>query len=117
MVPIALSATPTQSAGRPALHLNISARDLAFQLQAGLQTDMVYIFLVGRDDAALQAHVNGQTLALRLHPETYESTLRDGITFDQAISLKEEDDSIRVIVIDGNNDRLGSITLPASSFR
>jgi hypothetical protein len=114
---IALTATHEHVSGHGVLRLNISAPDLAFQTQGGFKTDKLYIFLVARNDSAMRARVTGQTLGMRLRPDTYERTLYDGIPFEQPIDLKPDDDSVRLIVIDANSNRIGSITLPATSLR
>jgi hypothetical protein len=48
---------------------------------------------------------------------TYQETLRDGIPFDQAIERKANLDSVRVLVVDENSGRMGSVTVPASALR
>jgi VWFA-related protein len=111
---IGISASTVSSAGGSTVRLNIAATDLGLAQQGELFVDKLDIFMVQRDDAALHAQVTGQTLGLRLKPATYQKVLHDGIPFDQAIGAKPETGSIRIVVVDQNSGRMGSITLPAA---
>jgi len=113
---IAVGATPVKGTSGGAIKLNIAATDLSLAQQGQLWMDKLDIFLVLRDDAALHADVSGQTLGLRLKPATYQQVLRDGIPFEQSIEKKLEGGSIRVVVVDENSGRIGSVTLPAAAF-
>ena len=112
---IALTATPSNS--NPAsLKLNIAATDLALTQQAGVWMDKLDIFLIQRDDAALNAKLDGQTLGLRLKPATYEQALKNGINIDQPIKTIPDTGALRILVIEENTGRIGTLTLPASSL-
>jgi VWFA-related protein len=111
---ISLSATPSAADGTT-LKLNIAATDLAVAQSGEWWTDKVGIFLVRRDDSGLHAQVTGQTLSLRLKPETYQRLLRDGIPFDQIVDPRKETGSVRIVVVDENSGRLGTITLPSAT--
>jgi VWFA-related protein len=113
---IAVGATPVKGSAGDALKLNIAATDLSLAQQGQVWMDKLDIFLVLRDDAALHANVSGQTLGLRLKPSTYQRVLRDGIPFDQLIEKKPGAGSIRMVVVDENSGRIGSVTLPAASL-
>lgn len=80
-------------------------------------TGKLDIFLVQRDDTGMHAAVTEQTVALDLKPATYEKVLRDGIPFDQYIDRKQDSGTMRIIVVDENSGRIGSITLPATIDR
>jgi hypothetical protein len=67
-------------------------------------------------DAGLYAEVSGQTLGLRLKPDTYERLMRDGIPFEEKIEPKPASGSIRVLVVDEDSGRIGSVTVPAASL-
>jgi hypothetical protein len=74
------------------------------------------VFLVERDDAGQHAKVTGQTLGLRLKPATYQEMLRDGIPFDQTVDSTLQSGSVRIIVVDENSGRMGSVTVPAAAL-
>jgi len=78
--------------------------------------DKLDIFLVQRDDALFHAKIDGQTLGLRLKPSTYEKVLRDGINIDEPVKNLPGSGAVRIIVIDENTGRIGTLTLPASSL-
>jgi len=113
---IALSATPARDGKGASLKLNIAATDIALAEQAGLWTDKLDIFLVQRDDAMLHAKLEGQTLGLRLKPSTYQQVLRDGINIDEPIRSLPENGALRVVVVDENTGRIGTLTLPVTSL-
>lgn len=113
---IALSATPFGNAKTASLKLNIAATDLALSQQAGFWMDKLDIFLVQRDDAMLHAKLDGQTLGLRLKPSTYERVLKEGISVDEPIKTVPENGALRIVVVDENTGRIGTLTLPASAL-
>jgi VWFA-related protein len=102
----------TRASGGSALELNIAAADLDLAQQGDLRTDKLDIFLVERNDADAKAKVTGQTLGLRLKPATLEKALKDGIRFEQHLPEKSENGSLRIIVVDENTGRMGSVTVP-----
>jgi VWFA-related protein len=115
---IALTAIPSDSAQTRMLKVGVAATDLEMA-QAGdsqtgeFWTDRLDVFLIERDDDTLHAKVTGRTLVLHLRPETYQRVLREGIPFDQPLPSKPDAGSLRVIVVDENSGRMGSVTLPA----
>jgi hypothetical protein len=117
---IALTAIPSGSAQTRVLKIGVAAMDLEMA-QAGdsqtgeFWTDKLDIFLIERDDDTLKAKVTGRTLGLHLRPETYQNFLREGIPFEQALPSKPGAGSLRVIVVDENSGRMGSVTLPANA--
>ena len=78
--------------------------------------DRLEIFLIERDDDTQHAKVTGRTLSLHLRPETYQKVLREGIPFDQALPSKPGSGTLRIIVVDENSGRMGSVTLPANAL-
>ena len=110
---IAFSATPSP-ADATTLKLNIEATDLALAQDGDLWTDKVDVFLVRRDDAGLHALISRQILSLRLKSETYQKFLREGIPFDQVVEQKQGTGSVRIVVVDENSGRMGSVTIPAA---
>jgi VWFA-related protein len=113
---IALSATPSTSSSPAAVKLNVAATDLALAQQAGFWMDKLDIFLVQRDDALFHAKIDGQTLGLRLKPSSYEKVLRDGINIDEPVKNLPGSGALRIVVIDENTGRIGTLTLPATSL-
>ena len=79
-------------------------------------TDQLYIFIAQRDDAAQKAEVSGDTLRLSLKQATYESGMPAGIPYQRAVEAKSKLGSIRIIVVDGNSGKMGSVTLPSSAL-
>jgi hypothetical protein len=96
--------------------INIATADLGLQQQGGRWMDKLDIFFIQRDDAALHAQVEGQTLGLRLKSATYERLLPIGVPFSQVVNMKRGMASLRVLVVDENSGRMGSVTIPASSL-
>ncbi len=113
---IALTAHPMAAAKVATLKLNIAATDLDLAQLGDLWAGKLDIFLIQRDDAGLHAHVTGQTLGLRLKPATYQKLMREGIPFEQAIETGPDTGSVRIVVVDENSGRMGSLTVPASAI-
>lgn len=113
---IALTATPAAGSNPATLKLNVAATDLALAQQAGRWMDRLDIFLVQRDDALFHAKIDGQTLAMRLKPSTYEKVLKEGIDIDQQIKTLPDTGALRIVVVDENSGRIGTLTLPATAF-
>ena len=74
------------------------------------------IFLVQRAEDGMQAHVTGQTVGLHLKPATYHHAVADGLTFDERVQPKPGTGSLRVVVVDVNSGRMGSVTVPTAAF-
>ena len=98
------------------INLDILAGDLGRQQQAGRWMDKLDIFFIQRDDAGLRAQVEGQTLGLRLKPSTYQNLLSAGIPFEHVVQLKPGMASLRVLVVDENSGRMGSVTIPGPAL-
>jgi len=114
---IGVTATPMPQEKGASLSLNISATDLELAQQNERWVDQVGVFLALRDDSGLHARITGQSLQLRLAPATYQKALRDGIPFDQLIKDDTNFNSVRVVVVDENSGRMGSVTVPATALR
>ena len=106
---------PDEPSGVPVKD-NIAAADLDLVPQSGRRTDTLDIFFIQRDDGGFHAHMEGQTLALRLLPETYQTMLTAGVPFNQPVKLEPGTGSLRVLVIDRNSGHMGSVTIPAAAF-
>ena len=118
---IGLSTKPIVDAAGKALRVTVSGADLNLARQDAeknpLWTGKLDIFLVHRDAAGQHAKVTGQTVGLRLKPQTYQHAMNEGLTFDERIDPKLADGSLRVVVVDVNSGRLGSVTVPSAAFQ
>jgi VWFA-related protein len=113
---ISVSTKPIADAEGKALRVTVAGSDLALAQQSALWTGKLDIFLVHRDDVGQHAQVSGQTVGLRLKPETYQRAMNDGLTFDERIESKPGTGSLRVVVVDVNSGRMGSVTVPAAAL-
>jgi VWFA-related protein len=108
--------TDPQTAAGAKLKIGIAAADLGLEQRAGLWMDKLDIFFIQRDDAGLHAQAEGQTLGLRLKPSTYQSLLTSGVPFEHVVQLQKGAASVRVLVVDENSWRMGSVTIPVSAL-
>jgi VWFA-related protein len=108
--------SPDAASGDSTVKLRIGFPGLALEQKDGRWTDRLYIFVVQRDDAIQKAAVSGDTLRLSLKQATYDTGMPAGIPYQRAVEVKSKLGSIRVIVVDGNSGRMGSVTLPSSAL-
>jgi VWFA-related protein len=113
---IAVSTKAIHDAEGEALRVTVAGSDLALEQQSALWTDQLNIFLVQRDDVGQHAKVSGQTVGLRLKAATYQRAMNEGLTFDERIESKPGNGSLRVVVVDVNSGRIGSVTVPNSAL-
>jgi len=112
--------TKDSASGKGIVKLRIALNGLALKQETGPPakwTDQLYIFVAERDDAAQKAEVSGDTLKLALKQTTYETGMPAGIPYHRNVDPKSKLGSIRIIVVDGNSGRMGSVTLPSSALR
>jgi hypothetical protein len=114
---IAIRAQRTNASSGAAVSLDIAATDISMTQKGDRWTGNLDIFLVQRDATGMHAELKKQTLALALKNATYEKVLRDGIPFDQYLDKTQDSGTLRIIVVDENSGRIGSITLPAAIER
>ena len=114
---IAVTANPVAVSVGATLKLTIATNDLALKQQGDRWVDKLDIFLVQRDDEALSARITGQTLSLMLKSATYERLLQEDIQFDQIVHSKLDTGSLRIVVVDENSGRMGSVTVPAAALQ
>jgi VWFA-related protein len=96
--------------------IEIAAGDLGLAESAGRWMDKLDIFFIQRDDAGLRAQVEGQTLGLRLKSSTYQNLLSSGVPYEHFVQMKPATASLRILVVDENTGRMGSVTIPASAL-
>jgi VWFA-related protein len=121
---IGLTATPETTEKGRALRLDIRGTDLALtqnhqsteSQQMDRWSDQLDIFLALRDDTTFNARVAGKSLQLRLMPGTYQKAMQEGIPFEEHLPANAQFDSARIVVIDRNSGRVGTVTVPASAF-
>ena len=113
---IAVTASVLSDSGGANVKINIAAGDLGLQQRAGRWVDRLDIFFIQRDDAGLHARVEGQTLGLRLKSATYEKLIPTGVPFEHFVGARPGMASLRVLVVDENSGRMGSVTIPASAM-
>jgi hypothetical protein len=112
---IGINAHRVSASAGSAVALAIAATDIKMAQQGDRWTDKLDIILVQRDQTGMRAMPKQQTLALDLKPATYERVIRDGVPFDQYLDNKQDSGTVRIIVVDENSGRIGSITLPAAT--
>ncbi len=113
---IGVTASVSPSGASSSIKINIAAADLAMEQQAGRWMDKLDIFFIERDDAGIHARVEGNTLGLRLKPSTYQNLLISGVPFERAVDMKPGMGSLRVLVVDENSGRMGSVTIPSRAL-
>ena len=117
---IALTAEAASNSGIPAVKLRITFPGLGLEKTEGKDPrwqDQLYIFVAQRDDATQKAEISGDTLRLSLKQATYDSGMPAGIPYSRDIDIKSKLGSVRIIVVDGNSGKMGSVTLPSSALR
>ncbi len=112
---IGLTVAEVKEANTPAVRLSIAATDLEMAQQNGRWTDKVDVFLVMRDDSGLHASVAGKRLGLALTPATYQHDMKDGLTIEERLPKTPPGALVRLIVIDENSRRMGSVTVETGS--
>jgi VWFA-related protein len=114
---IAIAADVSPSNGGASIRINISAADLGLQQRADRWMDKLDIFFIQRGDEGRHAQVEGQTLGLRLKSSTYQRLMPEGVPFEHFVQMRQETASLRVLVVDENSGRIGSVTIPASVIK
>ena len=113
---ISLSANVTPGSDGATIKLTISATDLALEQHDEHWLGNLDILFIQRDDSGLHGQVDGQSLNLRLTADTYRDVMSTGIPITHLVQLRPGIASLRVLVIDNSNARIGSITIPAASL-
>jgi VWFA-related protein len=113
---LALSAQPVAFQGGLRVKITIAASDLALQEESGRSTGNLDVFLVQRDDPDQKAQLEGRRLRLQLKPSTLQDLQKNGLQVERTVQLKPSVTSLRILVVDENSGRMGSITIPAASL-
>ncbi len=113
---LTIVATPLAGVNGPELRLNIAGTLLQPVQKDDRYTGQLDVFFMQNDGSGGHARIAGQTLHLDLKPGTYQEVLRDGIPFKQNLVLRPNLGSLRVLVVDENSGRIGSVTIPASAL-
>lgn len=113
---IGLSADPLPGSNGRTVKLDIAATDLEIAQKDAFWTDKVDVYVVQREVSGAKARVTGQTMGLRMKSATYQQYLREGIPFNQVLEAAPGTGSVRIVVVDENSGRMGSVTIPASAI-
>ena len=113
---VAVSAKVVSMDAGASVKIEIAGGDLGLQERGGRWTDKLDIFFIQRDDAGLRAQVEGQTLGLSLKSSTYQNLLSSGVPYERFVQMKPGTASLRILVVDENTGRMGSVTIPASAL-
>jgi VWFA-related protein len=103
--------SPADGPGICRLRVKIRLRDLVLNPKDGRDTDKVDVYLLQRDEYNGQAHSSGETLDLALKPETREKMQTSGFSYERAFRLDGKTGSVRLIVVDENSGKIGSLTI------
>lgn len=111
-----LQATPAADAQGLLLKVIVGPGDLSPVLGGNRWNDFLDIFLVSRDEVRRTAQVQGERVALHLRDATWQKVQHQGLAFDQRLTAPPSTGTLRLIAIDERSGKLGSLTIPASSF-
>jgi VWFA-related protein len=112
---IGLRATPIKTGNAWSVKLAIAGADLALRQGDGRWVDRIDLFFAQRDSEGRHARLAGKTITLALTPSSYQALQGEGLPFSQALGSAADVDALRVLVVDENSGRIGSVTLPGAS--
>jgi hypothetical protein len=113
---IAVSAVLAPTSQGFSIDLKIAAADLGMRQEAGRWLDKLDVFLVQQNDAGARSHAQSLTIDLHLKDGTYQEMLGAGIPFRCPLQIQPGMTSMRVLVLDENTGRIGSVTIPSSQI-
>ena len=116
MSEISLTANATPGIDGATIKLTISATDLALEQREDRWLGHLDILFIQRDQTGLHGQVDGQSLDLRLTSDTHRDVMSTGIPITHLVELRPGTASLRVLVIDSGDARIGSLTIPAASL-
>ncbi len=114
---VAVTAQPIAFEGGLRVKITVAAGDLALEEKSGRWSGNLDVFLVQRDDAGLQAQLEGRRLGLQLKASTLQYLLKNGLSVERTLQLKPSITSLRILLVDENSGRMGSVTIPASALQ
>ncbi|MGO9775979.1 MAG: VWA domain-containing protein [Terracidiphilus sp.] len=114
---VAVTAQPIAFEGGLRVKITVAAGDLALEEKSGHWSGNLDVFLVQRDDAGLQAQLEGKRLGLQLKDSTLQYLLKNGLSVERTVHLKPSITSLRILLVDENSGRMGSVTIPASALQ
>jgi VWFA-related protein len=113
---LAVTAQPVLQKAGLSLKITVAGGDLALEQKSGRWSDNLDVFFVQRDDAGLHALLEGKRMGLQLKDSTVKGILASGLSFEHKVQLKPSISSLRILVVDENSGRMGSVTIPAASL-
>ena len=96
-------------------HLRFDAAAMRFEQKDGRwvdDLDVLWVQLAADGGVVLS---NGQTLTLKLSPETYAAAAGNGVRMSTAEVIAEQTVELRFVARDGGSGAVGSITIPVKS--
>ena len=114
---VAVTAQPIAFEGDLRVKITVAAGDLALEEKSGRWSGNLDVFLVQRDDAGLQAQLEGKRLGLQLKDSTLQYLLKNGLSVERTLHLKPSITSLRILLVDENSGRMGSVTIPVSALQ
>ena len=96
-------------------HLRFDAAAMRFEQKDGRwvdDLDVLWVQLAADGGVVLS---NGQTLTLKLSPETYAAATGNGVRMSTAEVIAEQTVELRFVARDGGTGAVGSITIPVKS--
>ncbi len=113
---ISLTANVTAGSEGATIKLTISANDLALEQKEDHWLGNLDILFIQRDESGLHGQVDGQSLNLQLTSNTHRDVMSTGIPITHLVQLGPGTASLRILVIDNSDARIGSITIPAADL-
>ncbi len=113
---LAVSAQALLQKAGLSLKITIAGGDLALEQKSGRWSDTLDVFFVQRDDAGLHAQLEGKRMGLQLKDSSIKGILANGLTFEHTLQLKPPLSSLRILAVDENSGRMGSVTIPAAAL-
>ncbi len=96
-------------------HLRFDAAAMRFEQKDGRWVDNLDVLWVQLAADGRVVLSNGQTLTLKLSPETYAAAAGNGVRMSTAEVIAEQTVELRFVARDGGSGAVGSITIPVKS--
>jgi hypothetical protein len=113
---IAVTAAMTSDEQGLAVDLKIAAKELGMRQEADRWLDKLDVILVQRDESGGRSHAESLTIDLHLKADTYQKMLGAGMPFRCPLQMRPGMTSVRILVLDENTGRIGSVTIPSSAI-